>query len=333
MVGVLIEGSEGTPVTAFDLAVLFPLEMDAFPFGGLVRLLRDESFLSRLWFPSTEFSPEHVLLSLRRLLVSGLVQCHEDSALSSPPLASPNADLMRLYWYSLTPRGSEVIQARTPWYYDILEWSFHDSGGSLAAAVERLRTTPHRWLCASLHVRPTSLRGLPGWRTHLATLREIGGYAIVAHFVDRLNHGAPRLYRGHFRPVGDFQPLTRRQNDSKRDDLREETELSNLDLLVLDALQDDVESIPSILDMLSHPEFPHKAPQVTQSFVENALVGVLERLTEMGLVSSYREVNDEGRLESAPLFDGARAAGLWFALTAAGREVTERVSRGRFDLA
>lgn len=326
MARLLREALQRNAATAFDLAVLHPLEMDAFPFESLLTLLQHESFLSHAWFPLTDFDPEHVLMSLRRLLAAGLVQCHEDGALSSPSVASPQVDLMRFYWYSLSSLGSEVIRAGVPWYYDVLEWSFYDSGESLSAAVERLRANPLNWLCADLDVRPTSLRSLRGWVTHFAAFQEIGGGAIVAHFIDRNDLGVPRLCHGHFRPSDDSRQIMRADGLETKENPSTEG-LSNLDLLVLDALQDDLESIPSVLSVLSHPELSEAESEVKRFLSEPQVAGAFHELAKLGLISAYSEGMDRGRLGPARNSQDTKVAGLWFGLTAVGEEVAMRTQR------
>lgn len=303
-------------VTVFDLLVLFPLEMDAFPFAGLVSLLNAEEFRARDWFPTADFSGEQVLFSLRRLLSAGMVTCHADSEISSPPLPQPVPSMMREYWYDLAARGSATIQLRAPWYYDVSSWLLPPAEGELGKIVQHLRDKPLQWYCDHASARPAPSRGLRAWESHHMSLRGVAGVALSAHFLDRLRGGLPELHSGHFRPSTDDNAISL----EARQPLKPQN-LSNVDRMILDVLLDDVESVWSILGILNHDEAPYRRWHFGQPFLEEEVFASLVRLESGGYVVGYYEAADPVvRLQPLESSDSVGPSGLWFALTDAGRK-------------
>ena len=90
-----------------------------------------------------------------------------------------------------------------------------------------------------------------------------------------------------------------------------------IDMLVLDALQDDVEQLPSIMRMLG--EWRHR---VDDEYVQADVVDALRRLLTEGHVTALEESHDAPEL--VPCTDpGLRDSDLatyWFEPTRSGRE-------------
>ena len=57
-----------------------------------------------------------------------------------------------------------------------------------------------------------------------------------------------------------------------------------IDMLVLDAIQDDIEQLPSIMRMLGEWR-----PRIDEEYVENDVLDALRRLLDEGLVVAYEE--------------------------------------------
>lgn len=303
-------------ISVFDRLVLSPLEIDSLPFHGTVRLLNTDAFLARQWFQKVDMSDERVLPSLKRLLTAGFITCHADGTVDGPPIPPPPLSLMKECWFTLTPSGGSILRNPGPWEYEIREWTFPLLGSGLAKLVDDLRGNPERWVHTAISASPSSAQGLRGWTNYVASLETGNRVTMSTHIFERFNMKMPELLQGHFRPILIGQ-------DSSQGVIRrmEEVPLTNVDLMILDVLQDDIEPVPLIVEILSHEDALYKKWHFGQAFSSEEVSMSLTGLVERGYVVAYGEVEEPTvrlePLESRSLFE---VKGLWFGLTVAGRE-------------
>ncbi len=94
----------------------------------------------------------------------------------------------------------------------------------------------------------------------------------------------------------------------------------DIDMLVLDALQDDVEEIASIMRMLA--EWRHRLPA---EYTSDDVLDALRRLLQAGFVTALEESVDEPALVPVPTPDFTRSSlrRYWYDSTSSGRSLWE----------
>jgi hypothetical protein len=90
----------------------------------------------------------------------------------------------------------------------------------------------------------------------------------------------------------------------------------NIDMLVLDAIQDDVEQLPTIMRMLAEWR-----PQLDEEYTDDDAIEALARLMSKGLVGALEESVDKPELVRISVPNTSRAAlrQYWYEPTARGR--------------
>lgn len=302
--------------SVFDLVILSPLEIDSLPFEGIMKLLSVEEFLGREWFQHVDLSAEQVLFSLKRMLAAGFITCHADSTVGGAAIQPPPLPFMKECWYELTPSGTKIIQLPVPWCYEVSRWTFPAGESKLTGAIDELRRRPLQWVYEHTSSAPASAHGLRGWTSHHAIFSSEGEGNVSAHAIDRLNVRLLELLQGHFRPAVnslEIPPEVQRHMEGGP--------LTNVDRMVLDVLQDDIESVPLVMDILNYEDAPYRKWHFGQAFSNEEVGTCLAALVEKGYVVAYEEVA-EPTVRLVPL--GPRclpeATSLWFGLSAAGRE-------------
>jgi hypothetical protein len=95
----------------------------------------------------------------------------------------------------------------------------------------------------------------------------------------------------------------------------------NLEMFVLDAMQDDLEDVGSIMRYLVEwrPHWPH-------DFTEDEVIQALRALIERELVDAYDEAPGSSEVTPVndPAMDSASLRRYWFMPTAQGREVWKK---------
>ncbi len=314
--------SGGIRVSIYDLIVLYPLEIEPFPFSAIINLLGLDDIMARFWFERLDVSEQQVLLGLKRSISAGLITCHGDYSELGPLLANPTLAEMREAWYALTDTGKRLMNPVVPWIQDVRRWTFSAQSPRLTELVADLRSDPLAWWYGHTHSGLSLAEGLGGWESHRAVLGALHGDRIVSHMIDRSNNSYRDLLQGHFRP--DFTDAGRNELDHEETMPRK---LTKMERMVLDVLQDDVESIVIILEILNHADAAYRLHHSNQSVSREEIVQGLSSLVHQGLVIPYGETREHPiRLRPLSAAEAFFDDSAWFGLSKAGYRAASRIS-------
>jgi hypothetical protein len=99
--------------------------------------------------------------------------------------------------------------------------------------------------------------------------------------------------------------------------------VSNDEALILDILQDDVQSFSLLLNVLNDDSLPYRRRRFGREISQQELTAILARLFEAGYVTVYRELTADGHFELIALPPNASLSKArdWFGLTSIGTTV------------
>lgn len=307
-----------------DRLVLTSLEFGPMPFESVEKLLNDEAFVSREWFPGLSIDRVRLANSLIRLARERLVECRLDSSLEGPVVPPPDGGRIPSYWFSLTMEGEALLTHTAPWDLELAQCSLPKEQTGLQGLLRAFREDPGSWDYTVVARADDPNHMLIGWTSFLAALTNRTLGEMATHVVERTQSRPPKALHAHFRPFHSDLEF----HDASRP-LGEGEDITLMDLLVLDMLAVDLESPALIRDLLDHETSPYRSWTRPAGSSFREIRKAVVRLVDAGCVVAYRAEGDTLVLETS-VRARLEAEALWLKATPSGIQILRSQWMSRF---
>lgn len=289
------------------------------PYESIERLLNDESFVSKEWFPTLSFDRQRIASSLLRLNREGFIVCRPDSRVDGPIIKDPDRTQMFTYWFSPTAAGEMILTYTAPWDLELDQCQLPNERTTTWQFIEEFRKDPEPWDYMTVSKVHEPNRALIGWTSYRATLIRGAFEKIATHVVEITQSRPLNALQAHFRLLEQRSGLAKEPPTSETS-----YRLSLLDLLLLDILTVDVESLAIVAHILNHRASPYSAWLSSGVSLLRNVRKSAARLVEAGYAVPYRE-STEGRLHLEPSIRSRVDQGnLWLGITPEGVQARDQ---------
>lgn len=312
-------------VNVVDRLILTGLEFGFMPFDGIEKLLNDESFIPKEWFPRLSFSRERITSALLRLIQAGFVECRADSRVDGPLVARPSSARMIEYWYSPTLIGEAVLEHTAPWDLELGQCQLPDEASSEQEMIRAFRDDPESWEYEMVSASRDPTRTLVGWTSYHGALLDKEWGKLATHVVQLTQSRPPHVLQAHFRFLERLGELSEERSgveDSKAEGFKHHNTV--LDLLVLEILAADLESLHLITHILTHNASLYGVWKPRNGLSIRDVQRSILKAINVGHVEPYRESTERMLVPQRAIRNLFNAASIWFRITAKGKQALER---------